>query len=170
MYHWLFYLKPANTRDSKDVSNKTANWPFCLLCCFFTEWTSAELTVTVTSQPPREAGGTNTKMGSCVAACAPRTVGLFVWMRTTDQRTQWLSPSLGASEFSGLWPSFEEQVSLSLSIQSHPAAHQLYNEEPARGISIHHHSLKLRDQIWHPQDTQSTVSSHITYTEQTKAS
>ena len=64
----------------------------------------------------------------------------------------------------GLWPSFEQQVSLSLSIQSHPAAHQLYKEEPARGISIHHHSLKLRDQIWHPQDTQSTVSSHITRT------
>lgn len=136
----------------------------------FTEQTSAELTVIVTSQPPREAGGTNMKMESCVAACAPRTVGLFVWMRTTDQRTQWLSPSLGASESSGLWPSFEEQVSLSLSIQSHPAGHQLYNEEPARGISIHHHSLKLRDQIWHPQDTQSTVSSHITYPEQTKAS
>lgn len=70
----------------------------------------------------------------------------------------------GASESSGLWPSFEQQVSLSLSIQSHPAAHQLYKEEPARGISIHHHSLKLRDQIWHPQDTQSTVSSHITRT------
>ena len=163
MYHWLFHLKPANSRDSKDVSNKTANGPFYFAA--FTEWTSAELTVIVTSQPPREAGGTSTKVGSCVATCAPRTVGLFVWMRTTDQRTQWLSPSPGASESSGLWPSFEEQVSLSLSIQSHPAAHQLYNEEPARGISIHHHSLKPTDQIWHPQDTQS----HITCTEQTKA-
>lgn len=162
MYHWLFHLKPANTRDSKDVSNETANGPFYYAA--FTEWTSAELTVIVTSQPPREAGGTSTKMGSPVAACAPRTVGLFVWMRATDQRTQWLSPSPGASESSGLWPSFEQQVSLSLSIQSHPAAHQLYKEEPARGISIHHHSLKLRDQIWHPQDTQSTVSSHITRT------
>ena len=54
--------------------------PIDLSACYaaFTERTSAELTVIVTSQPPREAGGTNMKMGSCVAACAPRTVGLFV--------------------------------------------------------------------------------------------
>lgn len=98
----------------------------------FTEWTSAVTHCHCDLSIPQKQEAQTLKMGSC-GACAPKDCGaLGCWMRLQTRNE--VTKSFPVSKSPGLWPSLNSLVSTP--IQSHPAAHQLYNEEWQRSQFI----------------------------------